>query len=674
METGLTLLHQALLPSELWTYSFAAAVYLINRLPSPVIHNNSPFQKLFSKQPNYLKLQVFGCLCFPWLRPYRQHKLDSRSLPCVFLGYSISQSAYLCLHVSTGRIYTSRHVQFVETIFPYDANKTTTPSSSEPVQPVFAPPTIIPAPHSPLVPAQVQVSSPPDQDPHTTPSAMPSPSNSVIQEQSNANGTEINSTEMLTSSAQVHTKTPNTFPTQTSPAPLPTQTSPAPSPTQNIPTPSPTQTTNSSQSHSSSSSSIIPTQQSSSPPPVANNHPMQTHAKNKITKPTKKLTFIATSPDPKPEIPTSVAQALRDQRWRESMGDEYKAQIRNGTFELVHPDPAQNVIPTKWVHTIKYLPNGVLDRYKSRWVARGDNQEYGLDYAETFSPVVKSITIRLVLQLTVTRYWKIKQFDINNAFLQGTLTDEVYVTQPPGFVDADHPHHVCKLKKALYGLKQAPRAWNQELKTYLTQMGCQNSVADTSVFIYLHGTHIVYILVYVDDIIVTGSSHSLLDAVIRALAARFSLKEPTDLRYFLGVEATRTSHGLHLMQRKYVQDLLDKTNMLDSKPVATPMPTSPKLTLSSGYVLDDPREYSQVVGSLQYLALTQPDIAYCVNRLAQFMHRPTDLHWHAVNRVLRYLAGTTSHGIFLSTRPTGQATSTTSSLQTPTYCTLARLP
>lgn len=177
---------------------------------------------------------------------------------------------------------------------------------------------------------------------------------------------------------------------------------------------------------------------------------------------------------------------MRDEYWRRSMTDEYNAQIKNQTFELVPPEPHQHVIDTRWIHTVKFLPNGSVDRYKSRWVARGYTQEYGIDYAETFSPVVKSLTTRLVLHLVVTQSWQIKQLDVNNAFLQGTLSDEVYVTQPPGFVDSDRPHHVCRLRKALYGLKQAPRAWYQELKTFLSQMGCTNSTADTSVFIYIY--------------------------------------------------------------------------------------------------------------------------------------------------------------------------------------------
>lgn len=152
---------------------------------------------------------------------------------------------------------------------------------------------------------------------------------------------------------------------------------------------------------------------------------------------------------------------------------------------------------------------------------------------------------------------------------------------------------------------------------------------------------------YVDDIIITGSSNMLVIGVIQVLATRFSLKEPKDLNYFLGVEATRTSAGLHLMQRKYIIDLLLNTKMLDAKPVTTLMTVSQNLTLQSGTTIADPREFRMIVGSLQYLSITRPDIAYSVNRLSQFMHRPTDDHWQAAKRVLRYLTGTLSHGIML---------------------------
>lgn len=314
------------------------------------------------------------------------------------------------------------------------------------------------------------------------------------------------------------------------------------------------------------------------------------------------------------------------------------------------PPPDVRPIGCGWIHKVKLNADGTLLKLRSRLVARGNEQEEGVNFLETYNPLVRTATVRMVLHFAVTEKWDIRQLDVKNAFLHGDISETVYMRQPPGFEDKEHPDYVCLLRKAIYGLKQAPRAWYQELKNFLTQMGCHNSLADTSVFIYINGANIVYILVYVDDIILTGSSGALLDGVIRVLSARFSLKDPTDLRYFLGIEATRTHHGLHLMQRKYIQDLLAKTKMLDAKTVSTPMATSPKLRLLSGTPLVDPREYRMVVGSLQYLAFTRPDIAYSVNKLSQFMHRPTDDHWQAAKRVLRYLAGTESHGIFLSTK------------------------
>ena len=173
-----------------------------------------------------------------------------------------------------------------------------------------------------------------------------------------------------------------------------------------------------------------------------NQHPMQTRAKNKIVKPTSRFSFNASKRYLNPE-PRTVAQALKDERWRKAMSTEYDAQIQFGTWDLVPSHPSQNLVGCGWIYTTKYLANGEVDRPKARLVARGNTQRYGVDYGETFSPVIKSTTIRLVLDITVNRGWPIKQLDVN-------------MTQPPGFIDTDRPHHVCRLKKPIYGLKQAP--------------------------------------------------------------------------------------------------------------------------------------------------------------------------------------------------------------------------
>lgn len=338
---------------------------------------------------------------------------------------------------------------------------------------------------------------------------------------------------------------------------------------------------------------------------------------------------------------------MRHPKWRAAMLAEFNSQVKNHTWDLEAACEGMNIVGCHWIFTIKYHPNGEIDRYKARLVAKGYHQQPGVDYTDTFSPVIKPTTIRIVLGLAVNNSWPIRQIDVNTAFLQGHLKEEVFISQPPGFVDRDNPTKVCRLRKALYGLKQAPRAWYSELHKFLVATGFYNSLSDTSLFILKQGKEFVYLLVYVDDILITGTSPQLVQRVIDTLARKFSIKDMGNLSYFLGIEAVRTKDGLHLMQRKYVTDLLTKTNMLHSKPVSTPMASSPKLTLKSGSPLSDPREYRQVVGSLQYLSLTRPDISYAVNRLSQFMHSPTTCHWLAVKRLLRYLSGTLSHGIYL---------------------------
>lgn len=219
--------------------------------------------------------------------------------------------------------------------------------------------------------------------------------------------------------------------------------------------------------------------------------------------------------------PTTITQALADSNWRPAVIAEFNSIVANRTFSLVPPSPHQNPVSCRWIFTIKYNPDGSVRRYKARLVARGYTQLPGIDYTETFSPVIKTTTIRLVLDIAVSRSWSIKQLDVNNAFLQGTLTEEVYTVQPPGFVDADLPNHVCRLHKALYGLKQAPRAWYRELSNFLIQYGFINSVADTSLFILRRGSSLVYMLIYVDDILITGNDPALLQQILDSLATRF---------------------------------------------------------------------------------------------------------------------------------------------------------
>jgi hypothetical protein len=586
VETGLTLLTDAHMPLSYWPYAFQTAAYLINRMPTSTLNNQSPFEKLFKQIPNYLKLKQFGCLCYPLTKPYNKHKLEPKAQPCTFVGYSLSQNAYLCLEPNTSRLFHSRHVIFHEGQFPFQKSN----------------------PHSPVpisnLPA-TQDSSVPISLPHVLlapPGHAASPEVGAVLSPSSANGS--------------------------SPAPPPLQVS-----------------TLSSPSFISSQNSPLEMPAPAVPPNnAARPHRMTTRSMNNIYKP--KTSFVVTKyPLPPSLEPTSVTEALTDSRWRDAMSSELTALMRHNTWQLVPPPADCNIVGCKWVFRIKRHADGSIDRFKARLVAKGFNQRPGLDYKETFSPVVKPVTIRTVLTLAVMYGWSLRQLDVNNAFLHGHLTEKVYMKQPPGFTSPEHPNHICCLTKAIYGLKQAPRAWFSALKQALLEFGFINAKSDSSLFVFHDGSILAYCLVYVDDLILTGNNSTFVASIIDQLGQKFSLKDLGPLHFFLGVEVIPTKEGLFLTQHKYIRDMLSKTSMAGAKDVTTPLSTSVSLKLADGSSSVDSTEYRRVIGALQYLSLTRPDISFAVNKLSQFMHSPTQTHWTATKRLLRYLKNTIFHGI-----------------------------
>ena len=218
------------------------------------------------------------------------------------------------------------------------------------------------------------------------------------------------------------------------------------------------------------------------------------------------------------------------------MTAEYNALISNGTWTLCPRPSHKHVIRNKWIYKIKQKLYGTIDRYKARLVAKGFEQQDGIDYTETFSPVIKPATIRLILALAVHYDWIIQQLDVSNAFLHGQLTDEVFMEQPQGFVDSSQSDSVCHLHKSLYDLKQAPRAWFQRLSQVLLDLGFMGSTVDTSLFVFLQEAVRIYVLIYVDDIIITSNKPIVVSDLITKLQHEFSMKDLGSLSYFLGIQ------------------------------------------------------------------------------------------------------------------------------------------
>ena len=254
-------------------------------------------------------------------------------------------------------------------------------------------------------------------------------------------------------------------------------------------------------------------------------------------------------------------------------------------------------------------------------------------------PWSKFATIRTVLSIAISRGWCLRQLDVQNVFLHGVLEEEVYMRQPPGFENEVAPHLVCKLDKAIYGLKQAPRAWYSRLSSKLVRLGFHASKSDTSLFIYSKQEVTLFMLIYVDDIIVTGNSKKAVAALLGDLKQDFAFKDLGDLHYFLGIEVKQEKGGILLSQEKYAWDILNRVGMRNCKTSSTPLSVSEKLSKHEGELLkaEDSTKYRSVVGALLYLTLTRPDLAYSVNKVCQFLHSPTTVHWSAVKRILRYV-------------------------------------
>ena len=280
-------------------------------------------------------------------------------------------------------------------------------------------------------------------------------------------------------------------------------------------------------------------------------------------------------------------------------------------------------------------------------MAKGYTQTYGVDYSDTFSLVAKMTYVRLFISLAASYNWNLHQLDIKNVFLHGNLQEEVYMEQPTGFVAQGEIGRVCRLRKSLYGLKQSPHAWFGKFSQAVEEFGMQKSKSDYSVFYRNSNSGIIPLVVYVDDIVITGSDSEGISSLKSFLHSQFHTKDLGMLRYLMGVEAMRSKHGIFLFQRKYVLDLLSETGKLGAKPCSSPMAPGVHLT-REGELFEDPERYRRLVGKLNYLTVTRSDIAHSVSVLSQYMSSPTIDNWAAVEHILCYLKGAPGRGILYS--------------------------
>ncbi|GKE81863.1 retrovirus-related pol polyprotein from transposon TNT 1-94, partial [Tanacetum coccineum] len=278
--------------------------------------------------------------------------------------------------------------------------------------------------------------------------------------------------------------------------------------------------------------------------------------------------------------------------------------------------------------------------------AQGYNQQEGIDYDETYAPVARLESIRILLAYACALDFKLFQMDVKSAFLNGFINEEVYVAQPLGFIDFSKPNHVYRLKKVLYGLKQAPKAWYDRLKVFLIKHNYTMGMVDNTLFTKMKNSNLIIVQIYVDDIIFGSTCQELCDDFAKIMHYEFEMSMMGELNFFLGLQITQLEDGIFFNQSKYIKEMHKKFGLEESKPMKTPISIETKLTKDKEGEFVDNTKYRGMIGSLLYLTASRPDIRFSVCLCARFQEDPKTSHLEAVKRIFRYTKGTTHLGLW----------------------------
>lgn len=380
-------------------------------------------------------------------------------------------------------------------------------------------------------------------------------------------------------------------------------------------------------------------------------HQMELRDRTKLKQPDRYVaqSFIANYVETEPLTFEEAISCKNSINWVEAMNDEIKSLNENETWTLEQLPFKKLAIRNGWVFKLKYDSEGNINKYKARLVIKGCSQRYGIDYTETFSPVVRYESVRAILSISAYENLKLRQFDIKTAFLYGALEEEIYMLQPIGY--EDNTNRVCKLKKSLYGLKQAPRCWNNRFTEFLCKFNLKSSEADACVFTNNLKDNKIILAIFVDDGLIAAKNEESIEQLITMLKTEFQMTTGS-LNYFLGINIYELDNGsIFINQSNYAINIVQKFNLIDAKELSIPISRSDSIDLENK-ILDQTDEifpYRQAVGSLLFLSqVTRPDIAYSVNYASRFLSNPLKAHWNLVKRIIRYIKKTINYGLYFN--------------------------
>lgn len=584
-EKARAMLQEAGLPVHFWAEAVNTAVYLKNRSPTLAVKNMTPEEAWTGQKIDLRHLKVFGCRAFKHIPDQKRTKWEPKSKELIFVGYCEESKGYRLIDPSNGELHRARDVVFFESQF---HQKRTETKEEE------APPEVIYLENDEEMQREIR-------QPETV------QIEETVQE------------ENLLSNDRVHD---DTGPEAEDNEDLEQWTLCE----ENV--------------------DEVPREADIEPAVEQRRYPLR---KRKPVQFPDYVTYQATSEQ---DDPLTVQEALSRKdakQWRDAIQEELDALKKNGTWVLVKPEQATNIVDSKWLFRIK-KEAGNKTRYKARLVARGFSQRKGIDYDETFSPVVRHSSLRLLIALAANLGLSIDHMDVKTAFLNGSLDEEVYMRQPPFFREKGKENHVCLLKKSLYGLKQAPRSWNLKLNTELESLNFKRCKNEPCVYTRKTGKDMIILAVYVDDILIFYSNEKEMQKVKQELTSKFEMKDLGKAELFLGMRVKQTNSYIKIDQEDYVDKVLRRFNMENCKPVSTPAVPGQRFSKpEEPYTPNESIPYRELIGSLMYIAVcTRPDIAHSVNFMSQFNNCYEDVHWIATKRILRYLKGTKSMGLIFS--------------------------
>lgn len=628
VEKARCMLFDAKINTSFWAEAVSTAIYLINRLPSSGT-GKTPYEIWYGRKPDLTQLRVFGCKAMSHVPKANRTKFKPKSIECTMVGYSEKSKAYRLYDKSKCRIVLSRDVIFIENQFANDEVIDFSNLSN----------------HFPIFDSEA------DESNATISTVAQNDCDGPI----NANENQANDFALNEGDFGDQNES---------------------SKEENL-TADDSQSTNNSVDHATAdnyddfvdaegsampaNSTVISisdddTLANASPDPIAaapaepenryNGLPYRQAAKKCIDS-LKNISFAVVSAEV--GDPTSVQAAMSRSdanMWRDAMDDEHKSLIENETWQLVNLPPNRRPIDCKWVFKTKRDTNGNVSRYKARLVIKGCAQRKGIDYEETYAPVVRYTSIRYLMSIAAKFDLQIDQMDAVTAFLHGKLDEDIFMLQPQGY--SDGTSKVCHLRKSLYGLKQASHVWNAKLNAALLDFGLTRSKQDPCIYYKRNGRKLLVVAIYVDDMLLLSNDTELKSELKIKLSSTFRMKDLGQATSVLGMNVTRdVKNGtIAIDQSNYIKEILARFGLADCNPVSSPMDVNVKLSSQMCPKNNEERQqmeripYQEAVGSLMHtIQVSRPDICYAVSVVSRYNNNPGNSHWLAVKRIFRYLKG-----------------------------------